>query len=82
MNPSLCKKAQLLLVQYSDRHRRKESGYENLSVNGLKQRLHDLVGDAYWTRVDAHYKRYMRVQLAKRRKVENVRLANAAIGKY
>ena len=81
MNPSLCKKAQILLVQYSDRHRRQEIGYENLSVHGLKQRLHDLVGDAYWTRVEAHYKRYMKVQRARQRKMENVRLANAAIGK-
>ena len=81
MNPSLCKKAQILLVQCSDNHRRQVNGYENLSVTSLRQRLRNLVGDAYWARVEAHHKRYMQVQRAKRRKVESVRIANMVMKK-
>jgi hypothetical protein len=75
MNPTLCKKSKIVLVQYAERHRRQEEGFDDLSVDGLKQRLRQVVGDVYWTRVEGYHKRYVQVQKAQRKRAECVRIA-------
>jgi hypothetical protein len=79
MNPSLCRSARCVLVQVVDSHQRKEPGYDDLSVKFLQQQLRQVVGDAYWKRVQTYHNRYRQVQKAHRQRAACVRLAKESL---
>jgi hypothetical protein len=79
MNPSLCHSVRRVLVQVADHHQRQDPGYNDLSVQFLQQQLRQVVGDAYWTRVETYHNRYRQVQKAHHKRAACVRLAKESL---
>jgi hypothetical protein len=56
MNPVMFEQAKAVLSECCKRHGKQEEGY---SVDFLKKRLRQAVGECYWTRVETYHKRHV-----------------------
>jgi len=70
-DPGLHKQARSIIKDCADRNRRKEPGYESVTA-AIRERLKELVGEAYWKRTEAHFEQYQ-IQVRQRQQPQQQR---------